>query len=178
MQNEYFLKISKNEYEQIARALVVFDHLRHRTLARRNGAAKDMSDLQERWLAEGERFGYALSEEAQEKIMHDAFATIDGFLETETWHELAWWIAEREYTHLAADCGDDEARELVMDRMYHQVMEEFFRYGIDRVRVPNVPGDALAPKRVVHALKALRAQTAHLSRGEVSAQRPPRRRLR
>ncbi len=176
MQNDHFLKISKEEYEHIARALVVFDHLRHRTAERRNTHAAELSDLQERWMSEGERFGQSLSEEEQEKIMHDAFVAIDGFLETETWHELAWWIAEREYKQLAADCRDDEARELVMDRIYHQVMEEFFRNGVDHVQIPNVPGDALAPKRVVHALKALRAETRNLSQGASPSPRPVRRR--
>ncbi len=176
MQNEHFLKISKEDYEQVARALVVFDHIRHRTAERRSIKAEEPSDLQERWMIEGERFGQSLSEEEQEKIMHDAFTAIDGFLETETWHELAWWVAEREYKKLAADCRDDEARELVMDRIYHQVMEEFFRNGVDRIQIPNVPGDALAPKRVVHALKALRAETQNLSQGPSSSPRPVRRR--
>lgn len=158
MQNDHFLKISREEYEHISRALVVFDHIRHRAGERHGISAAPISFIQERWIVEGERFGQSLSDEEREEIIQDALSLIDHFLETETWHEFAWWVAEREYKRLAADCGDDEARELVTDRIYHQVMEEFFRHGVDRVRIHGIPGDALPPRRVARALKALRAQ--------------------
>ena len=165
MQDSHFVKMSKEEYEHIARALIVYDHLLHRVDGRLRDRAGDVADLQDRWGGDGERFGVRGEPEDREAVFRDAFQTIDAFLETETWHELAWWIAEREYKRLAKDCRDREAREVVMDSLYHQVMEEFFHHGVDRLQIPDIPGNTLPPQRVASALKALRAQTRAISRG-------------
>ncbi len=154
-----FLHIDREEYEHLAKALVVYDHVCHRNRDRRRGGSDEVTDLQDRWLGEPERFGVSLTEEERDALVEAAYKEIDEFADGETWHELAWWLAERECARLGGSGVAKEARDLITDRLYHEIMDEFTRHGIDRLTLP-IPGkDQLAPRRVADALKALRSQT-------------------
>ncbi len=164
MDHSQFMKIDKQQYLHIARALVVYDHVTHRNAERKSGKGNDVSELQEQWLAEAERFGAVLSEEEREAVLDDAMDAMDDFVEAETWQEVAWWIAEREYKRMSVEKDDAEARDLVMDRIYHEVMEEFMKHGVERLSLPGIPRDTLSPRRVADALKHLRSQTRGIAK--------------
>jgi hypothetical protein len=165
MQGPHYLKIDKSDYERLARALVVYDHLRHRNAERRGERTSEVSDFQERWLLEAERFGVSLREEEWESLVDEAYDVVDEFLDGETWHELAWWIAEREYRRCSSGCEDKDAKCLVTDRIYHRVMDEFERHGIDRLRLPGRLGRNDSPQRVAKTLNQLRAEIGGIGAG-------------
>ncbi len=162
MQNPLYLNLNREDFEHIARALAVYDHVRHRNRERKHAAGAEVSELQERWLDEGERFGAPFTDEERDRLLDDAFKEIDDFVDGETWQEFAWWIAEREWKRRAGACTDKETRDLVTDRIYHEVMDEFVRHGVDQVAIPGIPADQITPRRVADALRSLRTQTRHL----------------
>lgn len=157
-----FLKIDKEDYVRIAKALVVFDHIRHRNSGSEDEAS-EVSDLQERWLGDADRFGLAISEDERGSLVDAAYDEVDEFVEGETWHELAWWLAERECKRLSVGVDDKEARTLVTDRIYHEFMEEFVAHGIDRIQVPGIPADRLPVRKVLEALRIIKAETKGLA---------------
>ncbi|TAL20491.1 hypothetical protein EPN90_00890 [Patescibacteria group bacterium] len=162
--NPFFLNFSREEYEHLSRALVVYDHLRHQNRGRRGAPSSEVSPVQERWLGESDRAGFAFSEEEKDKLLDEAYREIDKFIEGESWPALAWWIAEREYARRAGGGTDAETRDLVIDRIYHEVMEEFMRHGIDRLTIQGIPREEVSPGRVTQALKILRSQTKKIAR--------------
>lgn len=163
---QQYVHMSKEEYDYIARALVVYDHVQSRNAAHHNKKKSEVSPVQERWLLEMDRFGDAAHEEKPpEDIVIRAYQEIDEFLEGETWHELAWWIAEREYKRLAPHGhANKEAEDVVTDRVYHQIMDEFLQHGIEHVSLNDVQLDVLKPSMVMHALAALRLETEKLQK--------------
>jgi|GEM_PF-5333208 len=159
MNGPQFLKIDKDDYERIAKALVVYDHVRFRNSGTEGPASGEISELQERWLGEADRFGQSLSDEERDKLIDLAYDEIDEFVEAETWHELAWWLAERDCARLAEGSKDKESESLVTDRIYHEYMDEFDRRGVDEVRVAGLPKTDLTPKMVAEALVCIKADT-------------------
>ncbi len=77
MQNPLYLNLNREDFEHIARALAVYDHVRHRNRERKHAAGAEVSELQERWLDEGERFGAPLTDEERDRLLDDAFKEID-----------------------------------------------------------------------------------------------------
>lgn len=165
MHGPQFLKIDKEDYERIARALVVYDHVRHRNAEPKEGHEGEVSDLQERWLGEADRFGLSLSDEERDVLVDVAYDEVDSFVESETWHELAWWLAERECKRLSSGVDDKEAKGLVTDRIYHEFMDEFVAHGVDRLVVPGIPAGGLSVKAVAAALGRIKAETERIARG-------------
>ena len=163
MDDVHFQRIDREDYERIAKALVAYDHICFRNAERRNKGAREVSDLQERWLAEGDRFSRSQGDDGGDGLVDGAYREVDDFLDGEAWHELAWWLAERECKRLSADCADREARELVTDRLYHRIMEEFIEHGIDRLVLPGLSGEGMTPRRVAEALRSIRRQTRSLT---------------
>lgn len=157
---QQYMHMSKEEYEYIARALVVYDHVQSRNAAHHNKKKSEVSPVQERWIMEMDRFGDGAQEEKpREQLVIGAYQEIDEFLEGEAWHELAWWIAEREYKRMAHGHANKEAEDVVTDRMYHQIMDEFLQHGIEHLSLEGVRLDTMKPAMVIHALAALRLET-------------------
>lgn len=163
MHSPHFVGLSREDYEHIVRALVVYDHIRRSTELSRKAKGEGLSELRERWLGESERFGLRFDDQERDSLIDQALREVDEFVDGEVWQELAWWIAERECKRLSSGCADEEARELVTDRIFHQVMEEFSRHGIDRLSIPGLVQDILPLRRVAETLRLIRSQTKDIS---------------
>ncbi len=161
MTGPQFIKIDRADYEHVARALVIYDQTT-RFGKKRRSAGGEVFDLKERWLEDASRYGLEVGEQGIGKLEREALDALDEFIESEAWHELAWWIAERECARLGAEKSDRESRELVTDRIYHEVMAEFEKHGIDRLKLPGVPADPLPPHRVAETLRLLRSETKEI----------------
>jgi hypothetical protein len=162
MHESQFLKIDLGEYKTIVRALIVYDHIKKRNLERQGLESKEISETQERWLSESERFASDLGDEEKEKIVNSAYDEVDDFIEGETWHELAWWIAERECRRQMKGAVDRDARNLVADQIYHEVMDEFRQHGISHLDLKGLVFKSPSLHRVSEALVHLRDQTKNL----------------
>ena len=157
--------MDREEYEQILRSVIVADFLLSRNSGRKGRAAEEISRLQRRFFDEAERFGITWTDEERELFAEGCLRELDSFVSSETWDELAWWIAEREYSRRAPRLGgarrsDADARDLITHRYYHEIMDEFERHGIANVEIAGLKLSGISPETVRAALAQFKKETS------------------
>jgi len=152
--------MDREEYEQILRSVIVADFLLSRNSGRKGRAADEISRLQQRLFDEAERFGITWTDGERERFAEDCLREIDSFVAEETWDELAWWIAEREYKRWADGSRDTDAKDLITHRYYHEIMEEFQRHGISNLEISGLKLSGISPETVRAALSQFKKETS------------------
>lgn len=137
------IMMEKEEFLQILRSVIIAD-----SLQRHN----EISPLQRRLFADAERFGVGWEAGEQEAFADAVLHEADAHVGELAMDELAWWIADREYQRMAPHSRSRDAKDLITHRIYHDVLDEFERHGIEHLEISDLNITAVSPEIVRVAL--------------------------
>lgn len=152
MSNAVFATLTPEEYEHLLRAVVMYDAIRGRITG-----GPEISSVQERWFAEGEKLGVGIADQARDKFVGEVYDELEEFTDGETWEQLAWWLADRETARRSVGSRDEDSREVMAHRYYHEIIDELEAHGLDHFDFSDFSVTDLSPATVRHALEQYRA---------------------